>query len=72
MSWIDGKITKQELMNAIVLLSDYCARQVGEGQGTCGPNCWFKGKCPFKGPLNMTAPMMWKIPETLKQWEEEE
>lgn len=69
MSW---KITKQELMNAIVLLSDYCARQVAEGQGTCGPNCWFKGKCPFKGPLNMTAPMMWKIPETLKNWEEEE
>ena len=69
MSW---KITKQELMNAIVLLSDYCARQVGEGQGTCGPNCWFKDKCPFKGPLNMTAPMMWKIPETLKNWEEEE
>lgn len=70
MSWIDGKITKQELINAIVLLSDYCARQVDEGQGTCGPNCWFKSKCPFLP--NMSAPMTWKIPETLKQWEEEE
>lgn len=69
MSWIDGKITKQELINAIVLLSDYCARQVDEGQGTCGPNCWFKDRCPFLP--NMSAPMMWKIPETLKQWEEE-
>ena len=70
MSLINGKITKQELINAIVLLSDYCARQVDEGQGTCGPNCWFKDKCPFL--LNMSAPMTWKIPETLKQWEEEE
>lgn len=70
MSWIDGKITKQELINAIVLLSDYCERQVDEGQGTCGPNCWFKDKCPFLP--NMSAPMTWKIPETLKQWEEEE
>ena len=70
MSWIDGKITKQELINAIVVLSDYCARQVEEGQGTCGPNCWFKDKCPFL--QNMSAPMTWKIPETLKQWEEEE
>ena len=70
MSWIDGKITKQELINAIVLLSDYCACQVDEGQGTCCPNCWFKDKCPFLP--NMSAPMMWKIPETLKNWEEEE
>ena len=69
MSWIDGKITKQELINAIVLLSDYCERQVDEGQGTCGPNCWFKDKCPFLP--NMSAPMTWKIPETLKEWEEE-
>ena len=70
MSLINGKITKQELINAIVLLSDYCTRQVDEGQGTCGPNCWFKDKCPFL--QNMSAPMMWKIPEILKQWEEEE
>lgn len=70
MSWIDGKITKQELINAIVLLSDYCARQVDEGQGTCSHNCWFKDKCPFL--QNMSAPMTWKIPETLKEWEEEE
>ena len=70
MSWIDGKITKQELINAIVLLSDYCARQVDEGQGTCGLNGGFKDKCPFLP--NMSAPMMWKIPETLKNWEEEE
>ena len=70
MSWIDGKITKQELINAIVVLSDYCTRQVNEGNGTCGPNCWFKDKCPFLP--NMSAPMTWKIPETLKQWEEEE
>lgn len=67
---MNGKITKQELMNAIVLLSDYCARQVDEGQGMCGPNCWFKDKCPFLP--NMSAPMMWKIPEVLKEWEEDE
>lgn len=70
MSLITGTTTKQELINAIVLLSDYCARQVDEGNGTCGLNCWFKDKCPFLP--NMSAPMTWKIPETLKEWEDEE
>lgn len=70
MSLITGTTTKQELINAIVLLSDYCARQVDEGDGTCGSNCWFKDKCPFLP--NMSAPMTWKIPETLKEWEDEE
>lgn len=66
---IDGQITKQELINAVVVLSDYCARQVDEGEGSCGPNCWFKDKCPFLP--NMAAPMTWKMPEVLKEWEEE-
>lgn len=61
MNYSDWTTTKQDVINAIITLTDYCQRYYNDGK--CSGECAFCGECQFYS----LPPMRWRIPNKLKE-----